>query len=135
MPNVLRRERKEPFMEGRIINVRKLVALDITLHSPHFIMAEFGIGTPIILAVGIVLMSSGPLILGVYLVLTGVNYVPLLIYAIKAVKGGTAKAEVAEDMSHDRHYVRKYSTQQLLLLIPLVVFWLAIWQEIRDTRP
>ncbi len=97
-------------------------------------MAEFAIGTPVILGVGLALMSSGPLILGVYLILTGVNYVPLLIYTISIVKRGTAKSEVVDYMSQHKHFVRKYIVQQLWLFLPLVVFWLAVWQELRGNR-
>jgi hypothetical protein len=118
-------------VEGRIINVRRLVALDITLHGPRFITAEFGIGTPVILAVGVGLMLYGQLILGTYLFLTGVNYIPLLAYTAVIVRRGSAKAEVADYLSDDKHYVRKYSTQQFLLFLPLVVFFLAIWQQLR----
>jgi len=117
-------------VEGRIINVRKLVALDITLHGPRFIMAEFGVGTPAIIAVGLFLMHTGPLALGFYLVLTGINYVPLLIYAVAIVRGRSAAKEIEEGMSADRHYVRKYSTQQLLIFVPLAVVLLAVKQEL-----
>jgi len=105
--------------------------LDITLHGPRFITAEFGIGTPVILAVGISLILANQLILGTYLLLTGINYIPLLVYMVVIVRKGSASAEVADYMSNDKHYVRKYSTQQLLLFVPLVVFWLAIWQELK----
>ena len=120
--------------EGRVINVRRLVALDITLHGPRFIIAEFGIGTPVIFGVGIALVWSGPLFLGVYLLLTGINYLPLLFYAAVIVRKGDANEEVAEEMSQNRHMVRRYSLQQLLLFLPLVVFWLAVWQEFRVPR-
>jgi hypothetical protein len=86
-PNVLMNERREAFVEGRLINVRRLVALDITLHGPRFITVEFGLGTPVILAIGIALILAGPLTLGVYLLLTGVNYVPLLVYTVVIVRG------------------------------------------------
>jgi len=121
-------------VEGRIINVRRLVALDITLHGPRFITIEFGVGTPAILAVGIGLILYGQLILGAYMFLTGVNYIPLLAYTVVIVRRGSAKAEVVDYMSEDKHYVRKYSTQQFLLFLPLVVFSLAIWQELRKNQ-
>ena len=35
-----------PNVEDHLINIRKLVALDIALHVPRFIMVEFGLGTP-----------------------------------------------------------------------------------------
>ena len=60
-------------MEGRVINVRKLVALDIALQGPRFIVIEFGVGTPSILAIGGFLAVSGQPALGVYPRLTGIN--------------------------------------------------------------
>jgi len=118
-------------VEGRVINVRRLVALDITLHGPRFITAEFGIGTPVILAVGISLILASQLILGTYLLLIGINYIPLFVYMVVIVRKGSAGLEIADYMSNDKHYVRKYSTQQLLLFLPLVVFGLAVWQELK----
>ena len=61
---------------SKLVNVRKLVALDITLHGPKFILAEFGIATPVIIAVGLTVMFTGPFFLGLYLSLTGINYAP-----------------------------------------------------------
>ena len=116
-------------MEGRIIDVRKLVALDIFLHGPRFIMIEFGVGTPAIIAFGLFVIYTGQSALGVYLVLTGINYVPVLTYAIVIVRAGTAAKEIEQEMSADRHYVRKYSTQQLIIFIPLAVVLLAVRQE------
>jgi len=69
-------------VEGRVISVRKLVTLDIALHGPRFIMIEFGVGTPAILVIGGFLAATGQLFLGVYLLFTGINYIPLLVYAI-----------------------------------------------------
>jgi len=120
-------------VEGRVINVRKLVALDITLHGPRFITIEFGVGTPAILAVGGFLAATGQPILGVYLLLTGINYFPLLVYAVLIARAGTARDEVAGGLSQDKHYVRKYSTQQLLIFVPFAVILLAAAQELRRT--
>jgi len=115
--------------------VRKLVALDIVLHGPRFIMIEFGVGTPVILAFGLWLMSGSlGYLLGVYLLLTGLNYVPLLIYAVLVVRGNSARRETEYGLAHDRHYVRRYSTQQLLLFVPLAVLVLAIVQELKRTQ-
>ena len=117
--------------EGSGIIVRKLVALDITLHGSRFILAEFGVGTPVIIALGLWLMLTGPFALGVYLLLTGINYVPLLVYAIILARRGTAENEVAYGLSHDKHYNRKYSTQQLIVFIPLAMALLAVAQELK----
>ena len=119
-------------MEGRLINIRKLVSLDITLHGEKFILVEFGLGTPVILAVGLLLIAEGPFFLGVYLVLTGINYLPLLAYAIIAARRGNARKDVEFELVLDKHYVRKYSIQQILIFIPFAVVLLAIWQTIRS---
>ncbi len=112
--------------------VRKLVALDISLHGNRFILAEFGIGTPVIIAVGLLLMlSSASYILGVYLLMTGVNYVPLLVFAVMIVRAGTARQEVEYGLSHDSHYVRRYSTQQLLIFVPLAILVLTAVQGLK----
>ncbi len=132
--NVLVAAHNHAYVEGRVINVRRLVALDITLHGRRFIAAEFGIGTPVILAVGTILVLSNQPILGTYLLLTGANYLPLLVYTYIIVRNGTAHAEVADQVSEDKHYVRKYSVQQFLLFLPLVVLWLAVWQELVGNR-
>jgi hypothetical protein len=117
-------------MEGRVINVRKLIALDISLHGPRFIMIEMSVGTPAIMAFGLFLGYTGQLALGVYFLLTGINYIPLLAYAVVIVRAGTAAEEIKEGMSADRHYVRKYSTQQLMVFVPLAILLLAVEQEL-----
>lgn len=76
---------------------------------------------------------SGQTVLGLYLLLTGINYVPLLIYATLIVRLGSATREVAGGLSQDRHYVRRYSTQQLLIFVPFAVILLAGVREL--TRP
>ena len=119
----------------RLIIVRKLVALDIVLHGPRFISIEFGVGTPVILAVGLWLMSGSlAYTLGVYLFLAGLNYIPLLIYTALIIRGGSARSETEYGLAQDPHYVRKYSIQQLLLFVPLAVLILAVVQELRQTQ-
>jgi len=122
-------------VEGRVINVRRLVALDISLHGPRFIMTEFGVGTPAIIAFGRFVIHSGRQVLGAYVLLTGINYVPLLIYAAAIVRAGSAAKEIEAGMDSDRHCVRKYSTQQLMIFVPPLVLFLAVKQELtKQTR-
>lgn len=111
--------------------VRKLVALDIALHGRRFIMLEFGVGTPAILAVGLFLITyPASYLLGLYLLLVGLNYVPLLTYAILIVRKNSAHEETEDGLTRDRHYVRRYGTQQLLILVPFAVVVLALVQEL-----
>jgi len=112
--------------------VRKLVALDLTLHGPRFIGIEFGVGTPLILAAGAYL-AAGPAglgrPLGLYLLLTGINYLPVLAYTVILLRARSWKSEVEEGLASDPHYVRKYSAQQLLIFVPFAIVLLAALQE------
>jgi len=117
--------------EGRIINIRKLVAWDITLHGSRFILIEFGLGTGALIIFSSWLMSMvGSLFLGLYIFLVGINYLVLLVYAIIIASLGSAKGEVDPDLARSKHFVRKYGFQQLLILVPFAVLLITLIQEI-----
>src|SRR5258706_551245 len=90
---------------GRIINVRKLVALDIALHGTRFIVGEFAIGIALGAALRVWLAVSGlplghaasafKLVLGAYFLCLALNYVPMLLYAIVLARSQSARREVA----------------------------------------
>jgi hypothetical protein len=116
--------------EGRLIVIRKLVALDLTLHGSKFILAEFGLTTPLLFAFGLYLiLTNVASIFGIYVFLAGFNYLLLLIYAAIIVKKGTAREEVEYGLTQNKHYVRKYSAQQIIVFVPIVMIILAIIQE------
>jgi len=112
--------------EGTFINIRKLAALDIALHGQLPITIEFIFGVFGIATIGI-LTLSGNLILGVYLMFTAFNYVPILIYSFLI--GKNAKKEARVEMSNPKRYVPKYNFQQLIIFIPLAIVILSILQE------
>ncbi len=130
--------------DSRLVNVRKLVAIDLVLHGPRFILIEFGVGTPFMLALGAYVLWSaraqpgapftGAGLFGVYILSLACNYAPLLIYAIGFVRRGDAAAFVAYEAAHMQHYAPKYGMQQALLFIPCFVLALALWQEWRARR-
>lgn len=93
-------------------------------------MIEFGVGTTAIIAFGLFVVYTGQQVIGSYVLLTGINYIPVLVYAVVIVRGKSAAEEIREGMSADRHYVRKYSTQQLIIFVPLAVLLLTAWQEL-----
>jgi hypothetical protein len=97
-------------------------------------MIEFGAGTPAILAIGGFLAATGQPVLRVYLLFTGINYIPLLVYAILIVRARTANSEVVGALSQDRHYVRKYSTHQLFIFLPFAVILLAVAEELTKSN-
>ena len=127
----------------RIINVRKLVAIDLVFHGPRFILIEFGAGIPFMQALGAFILwrgaqSGGAFVasnlLGAYLLSLACNYLPLLFYAVIFVRRGDAATVVAHELAHREHYVRRYSAQQALLLLPFFMLGLALWQAWQARR-
>ena len=120
-----------------VINVRKLAALDIVFHGPGLILAEFAFGIALCATFGLWSLL-GPIhsvlivAIGCYLLGVALNYVPLLLYAISIVRRKSARQEVAFELAHKDASARKYTLQTtVLLLIPLVVALLAVYQEVR----
>jgi hypothetical protein len=60
----------------------------------------------------------------------GINCLVLLVYAIIISSLGSAEGEVDPDLAHDKHFVRMYSFQQLLFLVPFAVLIVTLIQEI-----
>ncbi|MBJ7603034.1 MAG: hypothetical protein JF888_07575 [Candidatus Dormibacteraeota bacterium] len=93
---------------SRIIDVRKLAALDLNFHEARFVLIEFA--GAVVLAGGLgglALRSSlsGPghpvfweIGVGVLLASIALNYLPLLIYAVVLIRSGTARQEVAAEL-------------------------------------
>ena len=69
------------------------------------------------------LRRGGPrwqLVLGVYLILLGINYVPMLVYAVAISKRGSALAEMGDELADQRRAMAKYRRQSVLL-VPLML--------------
>ncbi len=123
----------------RIINVRKLAALDIAFHGPRFILIEFALGVFGCAALGLFSIYFGffhgpnrslfAAILGCFLLWVALNYVPLLLYAISIVRSKSAHQEVAYELAHKDRYAVRYTIQSTLLLIPFAMLILAVYQE------
>ena len=122
-----------------MINLRKLVALDMVLHGKSFIIAEFAFGVLLPLILGLfsfrgTLFEPFPTTvqtaLGLWLLGIGVNYVPLFIYAVLIARGGTVEQEGRPEMLH----VKRYSLQQFIIFVPFLVAVLALVQELRRQK-
>lgn len=120
-----------------IINIRKLVALDIVFHGARFILAEFAFAVIFCGSFGIISLflflrtPSHPaieIIMGLILSWLTLNYAPLLLYAI-SMRNKNVQQEVAFELEHKTTYARKYTLQSALLLLPLVVPILILIQE------
>lgn len=123
------------------INVRKLAALDIVFHGPKFILIEFTLGVFGCAVLGLFSTYFGffhspnhslfAVIIGCFLLWIALNYVPLLIYAISIVSHKSAHQEVAYELAHKDKYAGKYMLQSIILLLPLAVPALAMYQELQ----
>jgi len=117
---------------SHLIDIRKLVALDILLHGRPFILIEFGLGTALLFGLGFqqivvgLAVSYVSLVVGFYLLFTGVNYLPLLVYAIIISKKNSAENEAESELQNKS----KYNRQQFLVFVPLLIFLVGIKQEL-----
>jgi hypothetical protein len=124
-----------------ILNVRKLVAIDLSLHGPRLIIAEFAIGVlgctvlgVLSVRVGMMLLPtevSWQLLIGAELLFVAMNYVPLLLQALDLAGTPGEREHVAEEMRKHPALVRQYSVLQLWLMVPVAVVAFSIVQSWR----
>ena len=111
---------------------RKLAAIDIVFLGPKLIIGEFASGVLLCAALGTFVLFRGhsfwQAILGLYLISLGINYVPMLAYAVAITKRHSAEAEMGDELMDERRAMVKYRRQSLLLLVPLLVPMLALWE-------
>jgi len=121
---------------GIVIDFRKLAAVDIAFLGSRFVLAEFSIGVFGSLTLGaLTLLRSHSLrgiVLGSYLLFVGINYLALLLYAIRLVRLDSARIEIGEEITDKRRMFRQYRRQSLLLLVPLAV---PILVAVRELHP
>ena len=122
-----------------MINIRKLVALDMVLHGTRFILAEYAFGVIVLFLLGLSSIRAGPkgmiysswqTLLGFWLLVVSVNYIPPFIYALLIARAGTVKEEGEPELA----YVKRYTVQQVIIIVPLLVVIVAIVQEAGKRR-
>ena len=109
-----------------VLNARKLAAIDLVFLGPKVIIAEFVAGVFLSAALGIFVLvrshgSPAQIALGLYLITLGLNYVPMLIYAVVITKGNSASAQLGSELENKRVAMANYRRQSLWLLVPLVL--------------
>ena len=118
-----------------MIDIRTLAALDIAFLGPRIILIEFAAGVLLPIALGAMTLaragSPTMTLFGLYLITLGINYVPLMLYAISIVRAGSAAAEIAGESQDLKSMFRRYRRQSLLLLVPLAVPIASATQEWR----
>jgi len=125
------------YMLQRMIQVRKLIAVELTFLGPKFIIAEYTIAVVVGLIVGILSLRSGVFLshalwqtlLGVYLMFLALTYAVLLAFAIAMAKRGDCRDEIIDELEDKTATFRKYRWQSLWLLLPLAVPIAAIRQR------
>jgi hypothetical protein len=120
----------------KLIEIRKLAAVDMAWLGPRVIVAEYFVGMVLPLALGIItlratLSSPHPFtsqtIFGIWLVTIAANYVPLFLYAMSIAKSRTVQTEGQPERKH----ARRYGVQQVVILVPFLVVVIAAYQELR----
>lgn len=112
-----------------MIQVRKLVAIELAFLGPKFILAEYAIAVLAGAALGVLSLRAGlmrthalwQILLGIYLILLALTYAVLLGYAIAMTRRGNAREEIADELDDKAAAFRKYRRQSLWLLVPLAV--------------
>jgi hypothetical protein len=59
-----------------------------------------------------------------------VNYIPLFIYAVHIVRGGSMKAEGEPELAR----IKRYNIQKLIVFVPLLIAIVALIQEIQRQK-
>jgi hypothetical protein len=104
-------------------SLRKLAAIDIVFLGYRFVLAEYSFGVLFSGALGLFVLyrahSSWQVVLGIYLICLGINYVPMLAYTLSIARKESARAELGSELSDKAAALSKYRRQSLLLLLPL----------------
>jgi hypothetical protein len=121
---------------ARLIEIRKLAAVDMVWLGTRIIVAEYACGVVLPLALGVLTLhhawSDGQpfslqRLLGWWLIGISANYVPLLLYAVSIARSGSVETEGAPELAR----ASRYGVQQSMILVPLLVVVVALFQEHR----
>jgi ABC-type branched-subunit amino acid transport system permease subunit len=111
-----------------VINIYKLVLLDILLHGKRFILIEFLGGSLLGFIFSILFYRSQNLIICLLFLGLGVNYLALSIYAIKI----SSNKKLVPDKNLLEYSSReKYTLQSFMVIIPFAVAILALLQQLK----
>jgi len=113
----------------KIINIKKLVALDMSLNNSWIILIEFIVGSlgPLALAYFIYEPTTLNLLKTLWLVGVGINYIPLAIYATSFQIHNNYRLISKDVMIAPIR--KKYNLQQFLVLIPFFIMIMSVAQK------
>jgi hypothetical protein len=112
-----------------MIQVRKLVAIELAFLGPRLILAEYAIAVVGGAGLGLLSLRVGlirthalwQILLGIYLLFLALTYAVLLVCAISMARRGDAREEIANELDDKITALQKFRRQSLWLLVPLVV--------------
>ncbi len=115
-----------------MIEPRKLAAIDIFFLGNKIIIGEFALGVLLCGGLGAFTLyrahSLSQFGLGLYLIALSINYVPMLLYAVRLSQHGNIRHELGVELDDQRAAMSKYRRQSLWLLVPLAVVVVALVQ-------
>jgi len=121
-----------------VIQVRKLVAVELTFLGPKIVIAEYAVAVVVGLLVAVLSLRSGlyrthamwQTLLGFYLLFIVFAYAVLLASAIGMARRGDCRNEIVDELNNTREVFRKYRRQSLWILVPLAVPLAALRQHL-----
>ena len=120
-------------MDSKILSFRKLAAIDIFFLGYWFVFAEFACGVVLSIALGLLVLlrshSFWQIGLCVYLICIGINYMPMLVYAVSIANKQNAEAELGNELAQKQRAMSKYRRLSLLMLVPLLLPNLAVMRR------
>jgi len=106
----------------QVINIKKLVALDMTLNGKWLILVELIVGALGSLALAYFIYPQTPnlfrILFFIWIVGIGVNYIPPAIYAVIFAVNNRYKVEAEDVMSASEN--KRYNLQQFFVFIPFL---------------
>ena len=129
-PRLKSRIMAKPMGTVRATHIRKLAAIDIFFLGYKLVVAEYAGAVLFSPALGVFTLlrsrSLGQIVLGIYLICVGINYVPMLAYTLALGNKQSAQAELGDELAERGKAMPKYRRVSLLLLVPLWVPILAV---------
>jgi hypothetical protein len=102
-----------------------MAGLDLVLHGAILVLVEFGAGVAIPMVLGGLFLTRGHILWqfasGVYLLLLGFNYVPLLWEAIDLTRKQEELAALRTRVAEDRDLAARYTRRSITMLLPLIL--------------
>jgi len=126
------------YLIGMEQRFRKLAAIDIVFLGFWLVVGEYAFGVLFSIALGIFVLlrshSIWQVAMGLYLICLGINYLPMLGYALSIANKQNALAELGDEMIEERRAMSRYRRISLLLLVPMVLPVLTITRRVLGPR-